>query len=47
MTGTELKDDDAMLTLDSFLCFAVYSANHALTRIYKPLLEELDLTYPQ
>ncbi|OCP02403.1 MULTISPECIES: MarR family transcriptional regulator [unclassified Ensifer] len=39
--------DDEMLTLDSFLCFAVYSANHAFTRIYKPLLEELDLTYPQ
>ncbi|KSV72326.1 hypothetical protein N182_29800, partial [Sinorhizobium sp. GL2] len=35
------------LALDSFLCFAVYSANHAFTRIYKPLLEELDLTYPQ
>ncbi|MBK5569644.1 MarR family transcriptional regulator [Ensifer sp. 2YAB10] len=47
MTGTEPRDDDAMLTLDSFLCFAVYSANHAFTRIYKPLLEELDLTYPQ
>ncbi|MBZ7922905.1 MarR family transcriptional regulator [Ensifer adhaerens] len=47
MTGTEPKDDNAMLTLDSFLCFAVYSANHAFTRIYKPLLEELDLTYPQ
>lgn len=47
MTGTETKDNDEMLALDSFLCFAVYSANHAFTRIYKPLLEDLDLTYPQ
>lgn len=47
MTDTNSKNDEAMLALDSFLCFAVYSANHAFTRIYKPLLEELDLTYPQ
>ncbi|KOF21478.1 MarR family transcriptional regulator [Ensifer adhaerens] len=35
------------MKLDNFLCFAVYSANHAFTRVYKPLLEALDLTYPQ
>lgn len=35
------------LTLDHFLCFAIYSANHAFNRVYKPLLEELGLTYPQ
>lgn len=33
--------------LDEFLCFAVYSAGHAFNRVYKPLLDELDLTYPQ
>jgi DNA-binding MarR family transcriptional regulator len=33
--------------LDHFLCFAVYSANHAFNRLYKPLLDELGLTYPQ
>lgn len=33
--------------LDHFLCFAVYSAGHAFNRIYKPLLDELNLTYPQ
>ncbi|MBW0371369.1 MarR family winged helix-turn-helix transcriptional regulator [Ensifer adhaerens] len=47
MIDTDPKGDEAMLALDRFLCFAVYSANHAFTRIYKPLLEELDLTYPQ
>ncbi|WP_104668539.1 MarR family winged helix-turn-helix transcriptional regulator [Ensifer adhaerens] len=46
MADTDNIDDDK-LALDSFLCFAVYSANHAFTRIYKPLLESLDLTYPQ
>jgi MarR family transcriptional regulator, organic hydroperoxide resistance regulator len=29
------------------LCFAFYSASHAFNRIYKPLLDELGLTYPQ
>ena len=33
--------------LDDFLCFAVYSANLAYGRAYKPILEELGLTYTQ
>jgi DNA-binding MarR family transcriptional regulator len=40
-------DTHAMLQLDNQLCFALYSASLAMTRLYKPLLEELDLTYPQ
>ncbi len=35
------------LRLDEFLCFAVYSANHAFNRVYQPLLRKLHLTYPQ
>jgi len=35
------------LKLDTFICFAVYTANHAFNRVYKPLLDELGLTYPQ
>jgi MarR family transcriptional regulator, organic hydroperoxide resistance regulator len=35
------------LALGEFLCFAVYSANHAFNRVYQPLLKELGLTYPQ
>jgi DNA-binding MarR family transcriptional regulator len=35
------------LQLDSMLCFAVYAAEHAFTRFYKPRLEALELTYPQ
>jgi len=35
------------LKLEDFLCFAIYSANHAFNRVYQPLLRDLDLTYPQ
>jgi len=36
-----------MLLLDNQLCFALYSASLAMTKVYKPLLEALGLTYPQ
>jgi len=39
--------NDEMLRLDNQLCFAVYSASLAMTRLYKPLLDRLGLTYPQ
>jgi DNA-binding MarR family transcriptional regulator len=38
---------DQLLRLDNQLCFALYSASLAMTKLYKPLLEELGLTYPQ
>jgi DNA-binding MarR family transcriptional regulator len=38
---------DEMLRLDNQLCFAVYSASLAMTKLYKPLLDKLHLTYPQ
>jgi DNA-binding MarR family transcriptional regulator len=38
---------DSMLHLDNQLCFALYSASLAMTKLYKPLLDELGLTYPQ
>ena len=39
--------DPANLKLADFLCFAVYSANLAFGKAYKPILEELGLTYTQ
>lgn len=33
--------------LPKFLCFAVYSANLAFGRVYKPILDRLGLTYTQ
>jgi len=44
-TGQE--SDLENLPLDRFLCFALYSANHAMHKVYKPLLDEVGLTYPQ
>src|SRR6266853_3473685 len=43
---TKRREDEAQ-RLDNCLCFAVYSTAHAINRVYKPLLEALDLTYPQ
>jgi len=40
-------DPDQALLLDNQLCFALYSASLAMTKLYKPLLDELGLTYPQ
>jgi len=33
--------------LDNQVCFALYSASLAMTKLYKPLLDALGLTYPQ
>jgi MarR family transcriptional regulator, organic hydroperoxide resistance regulator len=35
------------LSLDRQLCFALYAASLATTKLYKPLLAPLGLTYPQ
>lgn len=37
----------AALPLDDQLCFALYSASMAVSRAYKPMLDDLGLTYPQ
>jgi DNA-binding MarR family transcriptional regulator len=44
------KDDKGrnnIAKLGDFMCFAVYSTNLAYSRVYKPVLEQLGLTYPQ
>ncbi len=33
--------------MDDHLCLAIYSANLAIQRTYKPVLDELGITYPQ
>jgi MarR family transcriptional regulator, organic hydroperoxide resistance regulator len=35
------------LPLEEQLCFALYSASNAVVRLYRPLLQPFDLTYPQ
>jgi DNA-binding MarR family transcriptional regulator len=34
-------------TLDQHLCFKLYSTSLKMTQLYKPMLAELNLTYPQ
>ena len=38
---------DQWLQLDRQLCFALYSSSLAMTKLYKPLLAPLGVTYPQ
>jgi DNA-binding MarR family transcriptional regulator len=40
-------DDPEITKLSDYLCFAVYSANLAFGKAYKPILDELGLTYTQ
>lgn len=41
------QEDTGSLRLDDQLCFALYAAQRAVTAAYRPLLDELGLTYPQ
>ncbi|CAG2155020.1 Organic hydroperoxide resistance transcriptional regulator [Cupriavidus campinensis] len=45
--ATHSSATDDWLRLDQQLCFALYSTSLAMTKIYKPILGELGLTYPQ
>ena len=38
---------DASLRLDDQPCFALYATSHAVTKLYRPLLARVGLTYPQ
>lgn len=40
-------ESEAPVTVDQFLCFALYSASLAMTKLYQSRLKPLGLTYPQ
>lgn len=44
-TNSNIKDSN--LELDKQICHSLYCASNALVRAYRPLLEPLELTYPQ
>jgi MarR family transcriptional regulator, organic hydroperoxide resistance regulator len=46
-TRAAAKPANDWLALDQQLCFALYSSSLAMTKLYKPLLAPLGLTYPQ
>ena len=45
MTTSHTKAPE--LLLDNQLCFALYSTTLAMTKVYRKLLAQLELTYPQ
>ena len=44
---TKPLDTCESLMLDNQLCFALHSTSLLMTKVYKPLLQALGLTYPQ
>jgi DNA-binding MarR family transcriptional regulator len=42
-----MREPVPLLGLDDQLCFAIYSAGIAINRAYRPLLDALEITYPQ
>src|SRR4051794_22847880 len=44
--GSTTKSANA-LSLDNQLCFALYSTSLTMTKVYKPLLDKLGVTYSQ
>jgi DNA-binding MarR family transcriptional regulator len=46
-TATAASRVRGMQLLDNQLCFALYSSSLMMTKLYKPLLGALGLTYPQ
>ena len=47
MPRTDSSLSDQLPRLDNQMCFALYSASLATTKLYKPLLQPWGLTYPQ
>lgn len=47
VTGDPVSSPTRAMTLDEQLCFSLYGASMAIGRAYKPLLDALEITYPQ
>lgn len=47
MPGKDTAAASGFPQLDEFLCFSIYSTGHAFNQLYRALLAELELTYPQ
>lgn len=42
-----MLNKEEQLRLDNQFCFQVYAASRMITKMYRPLLKKLELTYPQ
>ncbi|GGE57100.1 MarR family transcriptional regulator [Pullulanibacillus camelliae] len=38
---------DQFVSLEEHLCFSIYACSRAILRLYRPYLDDLNLTYPQ
>ena len=47
VTSSTPSAKNSLLKLESQLCFPFYAVSRLLTKAYQPLLQALDLTYPQ
>ena len=47
MNDQPLAHADDMLRLDRQICFPLYAASNLLSRLYRPVLAQFNLTYPQ
>lgn len=47
MRAVNLPVDEDLLDLDRQVCFPLYAASNLLNRLYRPILGDLGLTYPQ
>lgn len=42
-----MENEFEQLKLENQICFLLYAASREMTKQYKPILEDLDVTYPQ
>lgn len=42
-----MQNHEDILKLEDHLCFSLYASSRAILRLYRPFLDELNLTYPQ
>lgn len=47
LSHTKTTPEDKAQKPDDMLCFELHAASRAMTAVYRPLLEDLGLTYPQ
>ncbi|WP_318247481.1 MarR family transcriptional regulator [Rossellomorea aquimaris] len=46
-SGKDTTDMDDVLLLENQICFKIYTAEREITKLYRSLLEEIGVTYPQ
>ncbi|PEK98546.1 MarR family winged helix-turn-helix transcriptional regulator [Bacillus sp. AFS017336] len=40
-------DNENKLLLENQLCFSIYACSREITKLYRPILDEIGITYPQ